>query len=637
MYSRAGVALNFVILISVEMKRGFPILLVLILKVLLNVAAQTPQQDITSEELLKMDTDALYQLGEQKEKQGSRDIALLCYLTIIEKTRGSQDNVQISKQAKALVKAGIIYFSYGDYTQSLQSFHDSHSLYQGLADQDGIANLLNNLGTVYQQWGDFDKALTYYYQANHLFDSLGMTRRLPMTFNNIGSIKIQQGHYPEALELLERSLQIHRQLGDTAITNLLSNLGVVHQHLLNYSRALEYYWEANLYAKKFQNAEHEVISLMNIAIIMRIENRFTDALNYLSEARTIAQREGFRNLLHNIYLSLSTTYDLKGDHRNALANYRLYLAENEYVFNNERHRELREIQVLHEVENKNSEIRMLKNENVMHNAQIKSQKRIMTLFGLLFIFIFLFIVAFSIQKKEQTKSFEHLSFKHKEVAEHERRNQQKIHQLGLTNTSIMEHETQLINETRNIITILEKRNNLSFSRQPHERSVFEKTKDLYFNLLKTLVPATPENHNLNNNPAHYPVSGSPLSLADFSQKKLAEMIKDIMNNEKPYLQYDFSLEKLSAIVGSNKKYVSQVINEEFGKGFNHFVNEYRIREGRKMLTNEQYRHYTFEGIANQVGFKSRSSFNSAFKMFTGLTPSFYKKTTKLALFNKKKS
>ena len=78
---------------------------------------------------------------------------------------------------------------------------------------------------------------------------------------------------------------------------------------------------------------------------------------------------------------------------------------------------------------------------------------------------------------------------------------------------------------------------------------------------------------------------------------------------------------------SNRNYLSQIINEHFNVNFNNFVNEYRIKESRKLLLSSKYENYTIEGIATTVGFHSKTTFNNAFKKFTGVTPSFFRKNS----------
>ncbi len=115
------------------------------------------------------------------------------------------------------------------------------------------------------------------------------------------------------------------------------------------------------------------------------------------------------------------------------------------------------------------------------------------------------------------------------------------------------------------------------------------------------------------------------------KKKLFESLKqDItlkMEQDKVYRDQDLTIYKLSKLLGTNSKYVSTVINTFFEKTFVNFINEYRINEAKENLISEKYKNYTIEAHGNQVGFKSKSSFNLAFKKMVGITPSEFIKTS----------
>jgi AraC-like DNA-binding protein len=99
-----------------------------------------------------------------------------------------------------------------------------------------------------------------------------------------------------------------------------------------------------------------------------------------------------------------------------------------------------------------------------------------------------------------------------------------------------------------------------------------------------------------------------------------------MENEKPYLDSKLSLKQLAAFLELSTNHTSQIINENLNKNFFDFVNDYRINEVKKYLSDSKFSHYTLLAIAYECGFNSKSSFNSIFKLKTGLTPSEYQKT-----------
>ena len=69
------------------------------------------------------------------------------------------------------------------------------------------------------------------------------------------------------------------------------------------------------------------------------------------------------------------------------------------------------------------------------------------------------------------------------------------------------------------------------------------------------------------------------------------------------------------------------INQEYGSNFNSLLNEYRIKEACRRLGGNA--NMTIEGIAESVGFKSRTSFGALFKSITGLSPSAYQKISRM--------
>ena len=104
-------------------------------------------------------------------------------------------------------------------------------------------------------------------------------------------------------------------------------------------------------------------------------------------------------------------------------------------------------------------------------------------------------------------------------------------------------------------------------------------------------------------------------------------LMQFMVEHQPYLEPGLTIDKLSKMLNTNRTYLHQTIKENASQGFNEFINEYRISEAKEMLSQEKFNYLSIEGVANSVGFNSKSPFNKAFKQFTGLTPSFFRKST----------
>ena len=119
------------------------------------------------------------------------------------------------------------------------------------------------------------------------------------------------------------------------------------------------------------------------------------------------------------------------------------------------------------------------------------------------------------------------------------------------------------------------------------------------------------------------------SLDGETKELLFAQLRDVMESTDEIYSSEFSIDRLAELAGVKSKSASQVINELYGHNFNIFVNEYRIMEACKRMSDvAQSAHLTIEAIGNSVGFKSRNSFITSFKRFTGLTPYEYQAIAK---------
>jgi AraC-like DNA-binding protein len=97
-----------------------------------------------------------------------------------------------------------------------------------------------------------------------------------------------------------------------------------------------------------------------------------------------------------------------------------------------------------------------------------------------------------------------------------------------------------------------------------------------------------------------------------------------MKEKKPFTDGDLSLQKLAQGLSISPHHLSQIINERLGQTFSDFINSYRVEEAKRRLLDPAFKHLSLLGIAIDVGFNSKSSFNSVFKKHTNMTPSEFR-------------
>ena len=103
-----------------------------------------------------------------------------------------------------------------------------------------------------------------------------------------------------------------------------------------------------------------------------------------------------------------------------------------------------------------------------------------------------------------------------------------------------------------------------------------------------------------------------------------QKLRAYMRAEKPYLNPEITVFKLSRELHVNQEFLSNILNNVLKKNFFDFINQYRIEEYKHLVSLEEYKHLTLLSIAYECGFNSKATFNRVFKNATGLTPSQYR-------------
>ena len=102
------------------------------------------------------------------------------------------------------------------------------------------------------------------------------------------------------------------------------------------------------------------------------------------------------------------------------------------------------------------------------------------------------------------------------------------------------------------------------------------------------------------------------------------VLKQYMIEKEPFLDPSLTIQQLSNQIDIPVRDLSILINHHMDQHFFDFVNEYRIQKAMSILKDPLKRDLTVLEILYEVGFNSKSSFNTSFKKYTGLTPTAYR-------------
>ena len=118
-------------------------------------------------------------------------------------------------------------------------------------------------------------------------------------------------------------------------------------------------------------------------------------------------------------------------------------------------------------------------------------------------------------------------------------------------------------------------------------------------------------------------TSKPIVISDKTEIQILEKLEQFESSEL-FLDQQMRIATLAKHLDTNTRYLSTIINATKDKSFNNYINSLRINYIlEKLESDPKYLSYKISYLAEESGFASQSSFTSAFKEFTGKTPSLY--------------
>ena len=506
----------------------------------------------------------LKEIGDDYLTEGFHQKAIQYYKQSLEICSKHKDTLL---QASVSRKIGAAYYHLSDFDKTLEYYLKALKIFEQINDQNGILNTLNSIGNAYSRYYNNEKALEYYLRSYKISEQTGNKKGLSNVLNNIGTLYYNRKEYEKALEHFNKSLLLTIENNDSSnISPPIQNIALVYYKMQKYDTALNYFFKALKLNEKYNNKRRIALVTNNIANLYVRTNNLAPAKHYLDRSLKISKEIDMKGIIIENYYLYTLFYTLKGDLDNMGKYSDLYDALTDTIFNEESSRLVAEMQTKYETEKKEQQIEMLNIENELKETQLQARTYWLLIFIIAFALVVIFVIIFLIQKRNLLFASETLVQKNLEIVASER-------------------EFLYANAKMSVVVNNDKENLKNISKKP---------------------------------PGKY--EGSPLT--DRQKQDIKNAIIIYMNDNKNYLNIDYTVSTLANDLNFNRNYISQVINESFHQNFSNFLNGYRIKEARKILSSINL-NFTIEAIAGMVGFKSKTAFNNAFKKYVGVTPSFY--------------
>lgn len=114
------------------------------------------------------------------------------------------------------------------------------------------------------------------------------------------------------------------------------------------------------------------------------------------------------------------------------------------------------------------------------------------------------------------------------------------------------------------------------------------------------------------------------SLNEEKKQNLFNALEKLMIEKHIYTDNLLTKDKVAELLGSNRTYLSQIINEQTGKTFTQYINDYRIQNAIHQLS-DLNNQISLKALSMELGFSSPTTFYKQFQIATGMTPTQYRK------------
>jgi AraC-like DNA-binding protein len=111
--------------------------------------------------------------------------------------------------------------------------------------------------------------------------------------------------------------------------------------------------------------------------------------------------------------------------------------------------------------------------------------------------------------------------------------------------------------------------------------------------------------------------------------EITQQLEQLIIKDELFKQTGVTLDQIAKSIGTNRSYLSEAINSHYQVSLTQWLNHIRIESAKALLADPKNHYLSIEGISKTVGFSSISTFNSNFKLETGLTPSYFRKNANI--------
>lgn len=317
-------------------------------------------------------------------------------------------------KATAYARLSLIYSTKGYAYKAIEYSIKSINIAKQISNKKSLALGYYHIGKSYAHLQDTTKAVSYYNKASAYLREGKDKSLTALIYTEQGLIAMQKDAWTEANDLMKAGLKLSEKTSNTrgiAYGNYALGL------LSNYEQFND---QAIIYFEKAEAVYTELNDIIGIAQVLqgmaKVEldrGQYKAAEGYLLKAMPIARNARAMVLTKSIYQTLSDVYQESGDYQKAMDFYQKHQVVKDSIFNQDKNREIAEIQIKHktrELERENAELAekneliVKLNEESSRNQELKDRQNRYIIFALISGLVLIIIIGLLVFRQDKLKT-----------------------------------------------------------------------------------------------------------------------------------------------------------------------------------------------------------------------------------------
>ncbi|TAH18053.1 MAG: hypothetical protein EAZ08_12705 [Cytophagales bacterium] len=268
------------------------------------------------------------------------------------------------KHAQAYNYLSAIYRNKGDYNTALAMSQRGSQIAEQAGDKEQTGYALQSMGEINAKLGNLKQAIEYAIKGLQIFEEIKNLRGIAFCYLTLGNIHTSEDDLQKAYYYYGKALKVRQEEKDMGgIATATAMLGITLNKQEKYKEALVFMHQAKAIYFKLHN-DRNVASMFNsIAKVHLATNRLDSAIIYAEQSISLAKKIGLKDVIKECYETLFKVYASEKKFTMAFSYQSLYILYNDSIFNEEKNRQVQEMQNRYQNEKQKSEIDLLKSEN----------------------------------------------------------------------------------------------------------------------------------------------------------------------------------------------------------------------------------------------------------------------------------